>query len=158
MAGYSGYSMSNNAVAAYDGGLVPASKIKGVPAAMVTKFCRAAEWHHASKAFNRVNFYDPATVRALFGLEINEDVAANPEAVAALAGAKTKAGPVVRTGCTVEWIEWTGSLSRPRANERRETGCTVSVAGATATVTLPDGSILTKRLATNGFRFVGATQ
>ena len=37
MAGYAGFSMSNNAVAAYDSGLVPASKIPGVPAALAYK-------------------------------------------------------------------------------------------------------------------------
>lgn len=155
MAGYNWLAgMSNNAVAAYDSGLLPASKIGRVPAALIEKFCRHVEWHHASKAFNRVKFYDPAEVLQTFGLA-GDPEAADPAAVAALAewtAAKNR-GPQVYTNCRVEWIEWSGTLSRPRATERVAEGCTVSVKGQTATVTLPDGSTLTKRLTTRGFRF-----
>lgn len=155
MAGYNGFSMSNNAVAAYNNGLVPASKIPGVPAALVKEHCRPTEWHHSSKNYNRVDFYDPAEVRAIFGLEVHEDHEADPRAVAALAAHKTgvKKAPDVLTNCRVEWIEWTGSLKRPTATEMVAEGCKVSVKGQTATITLPTGETLTKRLTTNGFSF-----
>lgn len=154
MAGYSpDYSMSNNAIAAYDGGLVPASKIPGIPAVLVKQFCRRAEWHHTSKAFNRTDFFDPAEVRATFGLAMHDDVAADPVAIAALAAHKAGAGSVTHINCRVEWIEWTGTLKRPHATERTAEGCLVTVKGQTATIALPDGKIFTKRLTTNGFRF-----
>ncbi len=155
MAGYSpDFSMSNNAIAAYAEGRVPASKIPGVPAALVRQFCRVGEWHHTSKAYNRTPFYDPAEVRALFGLDASEDYAADPGAVAALAAHKagSDAGETHRD-CRVEWIEWSGSLKRPHATEMVAEGCAVSVKGQTATVTFTDGRTMTKRLTTNGFRF-----
>lgn len=158
MAGYNGYSMSNNAVAAYNDGLLPASKIKQVPTILIERFVRAAEWHHISKAYNPVNFYDPALVLATFGLveacdEYGDPIPAKPEAIAALAAYKVekKGGATVYTGCTVEWIEWTGSLKRPTATERKEADCTVSIKGQTATITLANGEVVTKRLSTRGF-------
>jgi hypothetical protein len=156
MTGYqSDFSMSNNARAAYGAGLVPASKVPGVPAALVREFCRPREWHHSSKAYNKVEFFDPAEVRAIFGIETCEDTEADPRAVAALAARKgAKPGETVHANCIVEWIEWSGSLKRPVATERKAAGCTVVVKGQTATVTHPDWArLLVKRLTTNGFSF-----
>lgn len=159
MAGYNGLSMSNNAVAAYDSGLLPASKIKGIPAALIERFCRYEEWHHSSKAFNRVKFYNAEYVRAVFGLIEHEEHEANPDAVRALEEAKATRGDAqtVHTGCIVEWIEWSGSLKRPKAEECRAEGCTVSVKGQTATITLANGNSFVKRLTTRGFTFSSAT-
>lgn len=158
MAGYQqDFSMSNNAVAAYNYGLLPASKIKGIPAALIDKHCRYEEWHHSSKAFNRVKFYDEAYVRATFGLIAHEDHDPDADAIAALAAHKEarKDAPTVWTNCTAEWIEWSGSLRRPKATEMKATGCTVSVKGQTATITLANGNSFIKRLSTNGFKFTG---
>lgn len=73
MAGYDFESgMSNNAVTAYDRGLLPLSKIKAsdlkeagvkMTKAFATWLAQnyhwdAAEWHHSSSHFNKVNFYD----------------------------------------------------------------------------------------------------
>jgi len=158
MAGYNGYSMSNNAVAAYDDGLLPASKIKQVPASLIERFVRYAEWHHSSKNYNRVKFYDPQTVLATFGLieatdECGDPIPACPDAIKALAAykAEKKSGGEVHHGCTAEWIDWSGSLKRPTATERKEVGCTISLKGQTATITLQSGEVVTKRLSTRGF-------
>lgn len=155
MVGYCGFSMSNNAVAAYNDGLVPASKIRGVPAVLVREHCRPSEWHHCSKNYNEVDFYEPSKVRAIFGLEAHEDYKADPRAVAALAAHKAgaKKAAEVMTNCRVEWIEWSGSLRRPKAKQMAADCCTVTVKGQTARITLPDGRTMTKRLATNGFFF-----
>jgi len=170
MTGYNGFSMSNNAVAAYDGGLVPASKIKGVPAVLVEQFCRYEEWHHSSKAYNRVKFYHTIKVKIVFGIPITdadkaellesygyaeEDFEPNPVAVEALKNHKTerKSDGVNYLNCRVEWLEWSGSLKRPTYEERAENGCTVVVKGQTATITLPSGQALIKRLSTRGFGF-----
>lgn len=155
MAGYCGYSMSNNAVAAYDNGLRPASKIPGVPAALVREFCGSDEWHHSSKAYNKVFFYDPTYVRAKFGLEVNEEYESNPEAVAALANHKSarKTGGTIYKNCSVEWLEWTGSMKHPTCTKRSADGCAITIKGQTATITLPGGEKLTKRLSTRGFYY-----
>ena len=155
MSGYNGFSMSNNAVAAYDDGLLPASKIKAVTPILIERFCRYAEWHHSSKAFNRVKFYDPDYVLATFGLIPSDDHDANDAAVTALAAhkAEKKSGPEILDNCTVEWIEWTGSLRRPKATERKEEGCMVAIKGQTATITTRSGEVFVKRLSTRGFSY-----
>ena len=51
--------MSNNAVSAYNSGLAPASKVKGIPSTLIKKFCHSKEWHHTSgRFFNETDFYD----------------------------------------------------------------------------------------------------
>lgn len=71
MAGYSGVSMSNNAVTAYHEGKKPLSKISkedifkhGVNESItffrwyVKNCCPSCEWHHTSPKFNQTSFYD----------------------------------------------------------------------------------------------------
>lgn len=85
MAGYNGYSMSNNAVAAYESGEKPLSQwtkgdiisdierlvsakeidisfdisnLKKVPVSMLKDVClKQKSWHHTSEYYNRTNFY-----------------------------------------------------------------------------------------------------
>ena len=70
MAGYSWLNgKSNNAVAAENDGKMVATKFaawarqwrrfKGCAAADVAAALDASEWHHSSKYYNRVNYYDP---------------------------------------------------------------------------------------------------
>jgi len=156
MVGYlDDFSMSRNAAKAYDKGLVPASKIKGVPAELVRQFCQPVEWHHSSSWYNRVDFYDPEEVRATFGLEPSAGVNPDPEAVAALAKWREsrKVKPNIYRNCRVEWIDWIGTRRHPKAIERVAEGCTVAIKGQTATITLPDGTTFRKRLGANGFSF-----
>lgn len=156
MAGYADdYSMSNNAVAAYDSGLVPASKIKGVPAHLIRQFVEPAEWHHTSSRYNSTNFFNTIEVQAAFGLEPSDDYEVNPEAVTALAAWKfgQKSDGIIHENCKVEWLEWAGTRNHPKATRQTADGCTVSVKGQTATITLPDGKSFVKRLKTNGFSF-----
>lgn len=149
MSGYHNFSMSNNAVEAYNRGLKPASKIKGIPSALVKHYCTPQEWHHSSLNYNRTDFYDPIMVRAVFGLEVSEEYNVNPLAVAALAKYGVKAE--VHENCNVRWLEWEGSLKNAKCTKRAATGCRVEVKGVTAYVTLPQGEIFTKRLSTRGF-------
>lgn len=155
MSGYAGFSMSNNAVAAYRDGLAPASKIGRVPASLVEQFCTPREWHHSSKHFNRVNFYDPTEVLAIFGIEPHDDYEPNPAAIAALAAhrASRKNAPAVHERCIVRWLDWSGTRNHPHCDERQAEDCRVEVKGKTATVTTPTGQKFTKRLSTRGFSF-----
>ena len=71
MAGYSGISMSNNAVKAYAEGKKPYSRITkedilkyGINESItffkwyVKECCSPCEWHHSSPKFNQISFYD----------------------------------------------------------------------------------------------------
>ena len=71
MAGYSGISMSNNAVQAYKEGKKPVYCITkedirahGINESItffrwfVKKYCRSCEWHHSSPRYNETYFYD----------------------------------------------------------------------------------------------------
>jgi hypothetical protein len=147
MAGYNGFSMSNNATYAYEKGLCPASKIKGIPASLINEYCYPSEWHHSSKNYNKVNFYDPDDVRKTFNN--------NPDAILALQNYKNnmKNSGTVYENSTVQWIRWEGSLKHPKAVICNAKGCKVIVKGLSATVTLPYGNSFIKRLSTKGFIF-----
>jgi len=151
MAGYSGYSMSNNAVAAYEDGLVPASKIPGIPAALVKSYCYPSEWHHTSCQFNKTNFYNVDKVLATFGKISHKEFEADQGAIEALKSFKAKASKTtVHADCRVKWLEWSGSRNHAKCSEREELGATVEIKGQTATIALTDGSTLVKRLGTKG--------
>ena len=171
MAGYNGFSMSNNAVAAYRQGLVPASKIKGVPAALVKEFCSPSEWHHMSKQYNCTDFFDPEDVLIEFGLDPKngKDLSAydgkaktwadlgNKSAMNALEKYKLdkkEAKTVIYKDCLVNWLNWGGTLKRPTCSAECRSEATVSVRGKTATISFVEGGGLTKRLDTRGFDFV----
>jgi len=138
MAGYD-YSagMSNNAVQAYSGGLCPASKIKGVPAKLVKEYCSYSEWHHSSKFYNKVEFYDPEYVRATFGLIEHEEYEPDPEAIAALdkykAERRTPSEEIVYEHCKVEYKEWSVHRNHPVASSCVLKDVSVTVKGGTAT-------------------------
>ena len=69
---------SNGAVAAEDAGLLPATRMakrfnkwlgeKGlrprVTGSWIAAYVDACEWHHSSKYYNQVNYYDEKTVRS----------------------------------------------------------------------------------------------
>jgi hypothetical protein len=128
MAGYHGFSKSNNAVHAEQSGLMVASKLaraaagywprlRGLTAADVEAEVSAAEWHHTSKMYNAVNYYD---FQALKERGVRARLYRR---VLARRAAKAKR-PVTLTGCTVKWIEWGGTRSRPTATEMTACGCT----------------------------------
>jgi hypothetical protein len=76
--------MSVNAVEAMSRGLLPATKIRGIPSRLIEYHCRWSEWHHVGKRADCVSFYDAAEVRERFGLEGDPDEA-DESCVAALA-------------------------------------------------------------------------
>jgi hypothetical protein len=158
MSGYSGFSMSNNAVEAHRRGLVTA-KDTGVPAHLVEEYCRYEEWHHTSSMYNSTPFYNREYVRATFGLEKSEDYDPDPEAIEALQSYKRNLkNSKTYDNCHVEWIEWSGTRKHPRATKMEANGCRVTVKGNTATIELPPDSCwhkksFKKRLTANGFSF-----
>lgn len=148
MSGYSGYSKSNNAIEAERFGRFPATKaapILGVPVGFLKEHAPSNEWHHTSKEFNCTPYYN---------LEDCQEWLTDPEAQAELIKWKSarKAEPVTYTGVTVEWIDWVGTRSHPRAIQRREEGCTVTDKhGKMVFITRPGGSTMRKGKETRGF-------
>jgi hypothetical protein len=79
MAGYNGYSKSNNAIQAEENGRFPITKaIKVVKEAtgLSSKIIRerleaswGGEWHHSSKMYNRVKYYDASKLIAVVACE-----------------------------------------------------------------------------------------
>ncbi len=121
-----------------------------MPTALIQQFCRRAEWHHASKFYNEVNFYDRAEVLAVFGVVEHADYKADEEAVAALARHKherNRKKPEVRVeGVRAVWVDWGGSRRRPKRYPRDEGGCTVVRRGEFVTITTSKGEIVRKSL------------
>lgn len=135
-AGYSGYSMSNNAVAAYENGEMPKSKwtksailselaelgysqeiqdiAKKLPVAQLKDiFLFKSSWHHTSKMYNRTDFY---SVNPDVSMDtINNAVSNSPS--------KPTATEPKYTYAYVEWGEWEGSRSRPKLVEY--SGCAI---------------------------------
>jgi hypothetical protein len=158
MAKYSDWGMSEFAVQAYISGLVPASKVKGVPAALIQKFCAQKETHVTSGFFNKTSFYDPYEVRAAFGLgpKAEKNPLYDGEAARALqlwkASKKTKIYQVFEN-CTAEWTEYLGKKHYPQAITKRVRGVKVEIDGSMATITLASGERIKKRTSGKGFRF-----
>ena len=64
MTGYDGFSKSNNAIAAEENGLYPASVLARrlkVKTAAVRALLAPEEWHHTSKRYNRTDYYSIET-------------------------------------------------------------------------------------------------
>jgi hypothetical protein len=128
MAGYDGFSMSNNAVDAYESGRMPASKIakkigRGATARGVAAVLQTAEWHHTSSWFTETKFYD-------FDEAVHErserDGVLEEAARSALIDeivVASKAGKVAASAAflaAVSWLEWGGTRNRPTATRRTE--------------------------------------
>lgn len=146
MAGYSGYSMSNNAIEAYEEGMMPKSKwtkaamleaiketlessdnkeltmdaIKKLPKeAMFEQFFRYKEWHHTSSKYNVTDFYgiDDYAIEHTTDAQI-EDI---------IKKAKTKPkesnpddAPQGKYLCEFDY--WTGSRKHPHCERVRTVG------------------------------------
>jgi len=128
MAGYSGYSMSNNAVSAYESGERPMSKwtkqdiideiLKVNPnldepllrkvkvSTLKVRALRRTSWHHTSSRFNRTDFYsiDDEVVNWT-----NEDI----KEMAAIKEEKKEEPKEQKAVC--EYLVWTGTRKHPKA-------------------------------------------
>lgn len=155
MAGYSGYSKSNNAVSAEADGKFPASvvakKLK-IPIDFLKEKFEPTEWHHTSARYNKTDYYDLGRV---------ETYLATKEGKAELAAFKAKAKAKSSTSkgwskkvLWVKWIEWGGSISRPKPFELKLENVVLTFNGTNSYSWLtPKGEKITKRGTTNGFSF-----
>jgi len=125
-AGYHGYSMSNNAVAAYEDGEMPLSKWtktailnelveqeanpdiialakKMTVAQLKDIFLYKSSWHHTSKMYNRTDFYS-----------VNLDVPIDVIETALNTAEPTKEVKPSYDMAEVSWGEWEGSRNHPK--------------------------------------------
>ena len=176
MAGYNGFSMSNNAVSAYNMDEMPLSKwtktaiieaieaatsegelnlnctltnLKKAPAKVLKKLCLyRSSWHHTSSYYNETNFYslDVDYLEGLTDESLNECI----EKSIAEGKANKKEEPTEeKWRCA--FLEWGGTRKHPKAWEVVEDGI---IKGNW--FILSDGS--KKKTTANGFRFIEKIQ
>ena len=151
MAGYDGYSKSNNAVQAEREGKMTATtlaEVLSVDAQAIREHCHPVEWHHASGRYNKTYYYDEPELIA----------GDNPELLATMktdvAKRKTEGWETLE-GVTVEWLEWSGTRNHPTCTERKATDCQVRYREGRAMVdiVMADGSQIRKKVGSNGLYF-----
>ena len=166
MAGYSGYSMSNNAVAAYENGEKPLSKwkkadileavktqevelkcspskLQKLPAVLLKEICLCySSWHHTSSHYNETKFY---MLNAEY-LEILTDAMVD-EIAAEYNKTYAKEKQPVEETWECAFLEWSGTRKHPKATEVVEQGI---VRGQW--FYRKDGT--KKKTSANGFRFI----
>jgi len=161
MSGYSEFSKSNNAISAEEEGRFPASRAAkrlNIPTGFIRDCCQFArqnnEYHHVSKYYNEVAYYDAAEIQRWIDKHPDTEEEAGGPFDAALARWRCEQNKpqVVHTNVTVTWLEWGGTRSHPHASERTVAGCTVrDEGGKFVTVFLPDGRAMRKGKDTRGF-------
>ena len=172
MAGYNGFSMSNNAVAAYENGEKPLSKwtktdilegiekaiieeelilncslksLKKLPAKVLKDIClKYSSWHHTSNHYNKTEFYS---------LDYDEIEELTDEKIENILSEYKSEKPVEpaeeRWQCA--FLEWSGTRKHPKATEIIEEGVVKGDWFYRA-----DGS--KKKTTANGFRFIEKIQ
>ena len=170
MAGYNGWSMSNNAVAAYEDGEKPLSKwtkadifdaineqevelkcsiekLKKLPAKVLKEVCLTySSWHHTSNHYNKTDFYS---------LDVDKIENLTDDKVEELLLDYKEDKKVENKPSEEKWecafLEWSGSRKHPKATEVIEEG---TVKGNW--FYRKDGS--KKKTTANGFRFIKQIQ
>lgn len=161
-AGYHGYSKSNNAIRAENENKFPASvaaKKLGVSTDAIKTFIPTSEWHHYSSYYNRVNVYD---ITPYLMLKNNEDMSdmydsdeieeyvSNYERMKEMSKKDKKEKDIHTFKANVEYIEWTGTRNRPKANIKKYDNIDVEQKGSFYTFYLPNGGIVKKKIGSNG--------
>jgi hypothetical protein len=137
MAGYCGYSKSNNAIQAEHLGRFPASvlaKKLSISTEAIKALMQPCEWHHTSSRYNRTDYYD---------LEEAQEMLVELKAYK-----KPNAAPVNYTA-NVKYLEWSGSRKYPKATEYRFDNIKVTEKGQFYTFHTPHGDVR-KKIGSNG--------
>jgi hypothetical protein len=150
MAGYCGFSKSNNAVAAEESGRYPATtlgKLLGVKPKAIKALMTASEWHHTSSRYNKTDYYDAEEAQ---------------ERLAELrAWQEPKTDEIIHPGCSGEFIDWSGTRNYPKATVVEFKDLTVIEKKDWFTFAIqvpPLGAVrkIRKGRKTNGFRVYGS--
>ena len=140
MAGYNGFSKSNNAIQAEIENKFPASEIARrlkCTTAAVRALMEVCEYHHTSSWYNATDYYD---------------LAAAAEHIDALRSwVPPVVTPDVRENCVVKFLEWSGTRKHPRAKTVTISSCRAEKTGQFYTITTPAGAIFKKKITTKGF-------
>lgn len=162
MAGYDGYSMSNNARDAYSDGEKPISKwtkseiLKSVSEirpdivenlkkidvkTLKSKLLFQSSWHHSSKYYNKTDFYslDVDVIQELTNEEIQEMLSSKNE--------QSKQEQIKSEKYLCRYLVWGGTRKHPKAHEEESEG---EIKGNW--FYLPDGR--KKSITSNGFSIV----
>lgn len=144
MAGYHGYSMSNNAVSAYKDGEKPFSKwtkksilaeiqtlhlnkpflfdlrlLNHMPLLLLKEMALSqSSWHHTSKFYNNTDFYS-VTADELYDCKNNQDLL---DAIDFYKHQKEEISQPEKTCWECKFLEWGGTRSHPKAIEHIEIG------------------------------------
>lgn len=158
--GYSGYSKSNNAVAAESENRFPASvaaKKLGVSTQAIKQCIPTSEWHHYSSYYNEVYVYDITPYLMLkngedLSTEYDEDEIQffkdNYQEMKNIS--KAKPSDEKKYKANVEYIEWTGTRNRPKAIVHKYENITVIEKGQFYTFILPDKTQVKKKIGSYG--------
>ena len=174
MSGYCGYSMSWNAVSAYNEGEKPMSKwtktavleaiekaineqeltlicdiekLKKCPAGVLKRICLTySSWHHTSKYYNQTEFYsiDTDALETLTDEEIDKAV---EDFKFERDKNKDKDNPIVEERWQCEYLEWSGTRKHPKSTVMKSDGIVRN-----GWFYLPNGH--KKKTTANGFRFL----
>lgn len=185
MAGYYGYSMSNNACAAYEAGMMPRSKwtkkaimyrvailseeeeiellperikeLSGMKVAVLRELLlRCREWHHTSSRYNCTDFYDVDIEILSYGAQEWQE--AVKEAAGEVGKEKQPEAPVRQRG-TFYWVTWEGTRNHPRAREHKMDNALVEQRGKFYYVYDNEGSMVVRKMVgSNGTIFCPAVK
>lgn len=168
IAGYKKFSMSNNAVAAYENGEKPFSKwtkqdiieeiekllkknelslncsiekLRKAPVKVLRNLCLSySSWHHTSNHYNKTDFYslDTSEIEKITNKTLDEEIFENKSKIAE---------NQVEEKWKCAFLEWGGTRKHPVAKEITEVGIVKGDWFIRA-----DGS--KKKITANGFRFL----
>ena len=158
--GYNGYSKSNNAISAEAEGKMNASqlgKALGVSAKIIRGHCTVCEYHHASKFYTSVDYYDEwklvavaEALKAGKGWERWREIVGNigkaevRKTIVLLA--KMWAESNVKTAehkviANFKWLEWSGTRRRPMATEVKHESVPATLKGDYAIIETKGGIV-----------------
>lgn len=162
MAGYQGYSKSNNAVQAETEGRYPATtaaRLLGVKPAAVKIYLDSDEWHHTGSWYNETPYYDISSLllykeggkAALVSEGFSKEEALNIESLYESMKAYEAPSLVEKVyRADVSFVIWKGTRLHPRAVQQSYLGITVKEKGCFYTFSLPDGTEVRKKINSNG--------
>lgn len=145
MAGYYGYSKSNNAIDAESENKYPASvaaKKLGVGTKAIQTLMVPCEWHHTSIHYNRTDYYDVDRL-----LDVKNGLSTDEDDIDLYNRLKTfKVEKLVTEVYTadVKYLTWSGTRKHPKATEHRYENIKVLEKGCFYTFYTPHGEIKKK--------------
>ncbi len=168
--GYDGYSMSNNARAAYENNEMPLSKwskneilraaadidpekaelLKKVKLPVLRKYAlQSAGWHHTSSMYNRTDFYG---INSDFIEELTPE---RSEELASMDAGEENGNKLYRGD--FEYLAWSGTRAHPKANEVKLEDVNIEERGKFYYVYDDNGELLVKKLMTSNGTYAHRT-